>query len=281
METSPLVSTEWLAEHLSAPDIRILDGSWYLAADKRDALAEYKREHIPGAILFDIDLFSDQSSPYPHMLPAPAEFAARAKSLGIGDGHRIVTYDTAGLFSAARVWWMFRVMGHNDVAVLDGGFPKWKREKHPVDDMVPVLTERHFMPRPNHALVRDAGQVKGVLATSAEKIVDVRSAERFQGKAPEPRPGVHAGHVPGATNLPYKELVASDGTLLKGRALEAKLASAGVSPNEPVVAMCGSGVTAAILALALTSLGSKRVSVYDGSWAEWGSRADLPIATGP
>lgn len=281
MEASPLVSTDWLAGHLSAPDIRILDGSWYLAADKRDPIGEYKREHIPGAIFFDIEVFSDQSSPYPHMLPPPAEFAARVKALGIGDGHRIVVYDTAGLFSAARVWWMFRVMGHTDVAVLDGGLPKWKREKRPLDDTVPAFTERHFMPRPNHALVRDAAQVKAALATKTEKIVDVRSAERFQGKAGEPRPGVRAGHMPGAVNLPYKELIAPDGTLLKGAALVAKLAAAGVAPGEPVIASCGSGVTASILALALTSLGSKRASVYDGSWAEWGSRADLPVATGP
>ncbi len=281
MDASPLVSTEWLASHLLAPDIRILDGSWYLAADKRDPLGEYKREHIPGAIFFDIDLFSDAASPYPHMLPAPAEFASRAKALGIGDGHRIIVYDTAGLFAAARVWWMFKVMGHDDVAVLDGGLPKWKRERRPLDDAVPVLTERHFVPRPNHALMRDLRQVQDALTSRREKVVDVRSAERFQGKAQEPRPGVRAGHMPGSVNLPYKELLAPDGTLLQRAALEKKLAAVGVAPSEPVVASCGSGVTAAILVLALASLGAKRVSLYDGSWAEWGSRADLPIATGP
>jgi thiosulfate/3-mercaptopyruvate sulfurtransferase len=280
MEASTLVSTTWLAAHLAAPDLRILDASWYLAADKRDAKAEYAREHIPGAVFFDLDLFSDTSSPYPHMLPPPAEFAARAKALGLGDGHRIIVYDTAGLFSAARVWWMFKVMGHNDVAVLDGGLPKWKREARALDDLAPAHTARHFTPRPNQALLRDAGQVSQALKTGTERIVDVRSAERFQGKAPEPRPGVRAGHMPGAINIPYQELIAPDGTLLKGAALEKRLAAAGVSPHEPTVASCGSGVSAAILVLALSSLGAKRVALYDGSWAEWGSRQDRPVATG-
>jgi len=280
METGTLVSTEWLAEHLTAPDLRIVDASWYLPDAKRNPHAEYLREHIPGAAFLDIDLFSDAASPYPHMLLAPHEFAARARKLGLGDGHRIIVYDTAGLFSAARVWWMFKAMGHEDVAVLDGGLPKWKREGRPLDDVVPAHTARHFTARLNHALVRDAGQVSDALKSGKERVVDVRSAERFQGKAAEPRPGVRAGHMPGAVNLPYKELITPDGTLLKDKALGKKLAAKGISPDEPIVASCGSGVTAAVLALALARLGAKRVSLYDGSWAEWGSRADLPIATG-
>ena len=274
---SALVSSEWLAQHLSAPDIRVVDASWYLPDAKRDAKAEYAEAHIPGAVFFDIDAISDTTSPYPHMLPAPEKFAARVKKLGLGDGIRIVVYDGAGLFSAARVWWMFRVMGHNDISVLDGGFPKWRAEGRPTEDLPPVHRERHFTPCPNHLIVRDAAQVKENLTTKREQIVDARSPARFNASEPEPRPGVRGGHIPGAKNLHYQKLLNADGTMRKGEALAGAFREAGVDAAKPVVASCGSGISAAIVLLGLHELGARDTALYDGSWAEWGSRHELPL----
>ena len=274
---NPLVTTQWLADHLSAPDVRIVDASWYLPDMKRNAKAEYAEAHIPGAVYFDIDEIADTSSPYPHMLPAPEKFAARVKKLGLGDGHRIVVYDGAGLFSAARVWWMFRVMGHEEVFVLDGGFPKWRAEGRPTEDMPPVHRERHFTPRPNHLFVRDAAQVQDNLKTKREQVVDARGPARFNATEPEPRPGVRGGHIPGAKNLHYQKLLNPDGTLRKGDALAAAFREAGVDVAKPVVASCGSGVTAAVILLALKAMGAPDGALYDGSWSEWGSRHDLPL----
>lgn len=272
-----LVSTEWLAGHLNAPDVRIVDASWYLPDAGRDPKAEYRAAHIPGAVFFDIDEVSDTNSPLPHMLPSQEKFASRMRKLGLGDGNRIIVYDGAGLFSAARVWWMFRVMGHEDVAVLDGGMPKWKAEGRPTEDMPPMPRERHFTARLNRFILRDVGQMLENLRTGAEQVVDARGPGRFNGAEPEPRPGVRPGHIPGAINLPYASLLSADGTTKPVDALRQIVQEAGIDMSKPVVNSCGSGITAAVVFLALHRLGHKSVALYDGSWAEWGGRHDLPI----
>jgi thiosulfate/3-mercaptopyruvate sulfurtransferase len=275
----PLVTTQWLNEHLRAPDIRVVDASWYLPAANRDARAEYLAAHVPGAVFFDIDEISDTSSPYPHMLPAPEKFASRVRKLGLGDGNRIVVYDGAGIFSAARVWWMFRAMGKNEVSVLDGGLPKWKSEGRPLEDLAPVTKERHFTPRPNHLIIRDLDEMAANLETRKEQVVDARSAARFHAQEPEPRPGLRGGHIPSAKSLHYQRLLNPDGTMRKGEALTAVFREAGVDVGKPVVASCGSGVTASIILLALAVLGARDGALYDGSWAEWGAHTNLPAAT--
>lgn len=276
---SPIVSTEWLAAHLDAPDVRIADASWYLPQAGRDAKAEYESAHIPRAVFFDIDDLSDEKSPYPHMLAPAPKFASRMRKLGLGDGNLIVVYDGAGIYSAARAWWMLRAMGHEDVVVLDGGFPKWKAEHRPIEDMVPAPFPRHFTPRQNYALLRSFDQVKANIAARTEQVVDARGASRFLAKEPEPRAGVRGGHIPGSANMPYTAFTNPDGTLKSASELTALFAERGIDPARPVVTTCGSGVTAAIALLALTVLGAKNAALYDGSWSEWGSRADAPIET--
>jgi thiosulfate/3-mercaptopyruvate sulfurtransferase len=272
-----LVSTAWLAQHLGAPDLAIVDASWHLPTAGRNAKEEFLAEHIPGAQFFDIDELSDTESPLPHMLPAPEKFASRMRKMGIGDGKKVICYDTLGLYSAARAWWMFRVFGHEDVAVLDGGFPKWKAEGRPIEDDPPRKPqERHFTARYQAMMVRSLEEMKKNVA----QVADARSPARFEGREPEPRAGLRGGHMPGARNVHYARLVAPDGTLKPPAELARVFAEAGIDTGKPVVTSCGSGVTAAILTLALNALGARNHSLYDGSWAEWGAAPDTEAATG-
>ena len=276
-----LVSTEWLEERLNAPDVRILDASTYLPTDGRNGREIYEQEHIPGARFFDIDDIADDHSPLPHMLPPVEKFVSRVRRMGIGDGHRVVVYDQQGIYSAARVWWMFRLFGHADVAVLDGGLPKWKAEGRPVTDEPVDPRERHFTARRNAAMVRDVTQMARAVKLGDEQIVDARAAERFRGEVAEPRKGLRAGHIPGSRSLPFKQLLNDDQTMKDPDALRAEFEAAGVDLTRPVVTTCGSGVTAAVLTLALHRLGHTRNALYDGSWVEWGAYDDLAVETGP
>ncbi|HJT06690.1 MAG TPA: 3-mercaptopyruvate sulfurtransferase [Stellaceae bacterium] len=277
-----LVSTEWLADHLDAPDLRIVDGTFTLPGVTPTGHELYLQRHIPGAVFFDIDGVADEHNPLPHMLPSPEQFSAQMRKLGLGDGHKIVVYDSAGLSSAGRPWWMLRVFGHPDVAILDGGLPKWQAEGRPVTDDIPALRERHFTARLNTLLVRDKEQMLGNLSAPREQVIDARSRARFEGSAKEPRAGLRSGHIPGSLNLPFDELTdRATRTLLPAEALAARFAAAGLERGKPVVASCGSGVTACALAFGLHLLGWPDAAVYDGSWSEWGLPGDTPVATGP
>lgn len=275
--TSPLISTSELAGLLGRPDLRLVDASWHL--DGRDGRPDFEAARLPGAVFFDLEASSDQGSALPHMAPTPEDFATRMGGLGIGDGDEIVVYDTVGIRSSARAWWMFRLFGASRVRVLDGGFPKWRAEGRPVEsgaaaEPKPVV----FEARVDTALVADIQDVRAALEMAAQ-VLDARAADRFAGHAPEPRAGLQSGHMPGALNLPFPLVLNDDGTMKRGVALERAFRDAGVDIDQPVTTTCGSGVTAAILSLGLAELG-RASAVYDGSWAEWGSRTDTPIQTG-
>ncbi|RNF34926.1 3-mercaptopyruvate sulfurtransferase [Paracoccus methylarcula] len=275
-----LVSTEWLGKHLNDPDLRVIDASWHMPATGRDARAEYDAAHIPGARFFDLDEISDKRSALPHMAPPVEMFISRMRAMGVGDGHQVVVYDNSDVRSAARLWWTFRLMGKTDVAVLDGGFAKWQAEGRPVEDMPPVLRDRHITVQRQAGLVRDVTQVAAASKLGDHEIIDARAPERFRGEADEPRPGLRAGHIPGARNLPFGHLLNKDGTMKSPDALRAAFEAAGVDLSKPAITSCGSGVTAAVLSLALERIGHRNHSLYDGSWTEWGSFPDLEIATG-
>jgi len=271
-----LVSTDWLADHLRDRNVIAIDTSYFLPTQQRDANAEYRGGHIPGAVFFDIEAVSDDSTELPHMLPGPAQFGEVVGSLGIGDGDTVVVYDSVGLYSAARVWWTFRLFGAKKVYILDGGLPKWKSEGQPLEKGDAERTPRKFTAEMNVGAIAMLADVRMALSGDSVQIVDARSPERFAGTAPEPRPDLRSGHMRRSFNVPFGRLI-ENGHLAPRARIEAAFTEAGVDLDKPIITSCGSGVTAAILTFALESIGKEPKGLYDGSWAEWASRPDLPI----
>lgn len=279
--SSPLISTDELAAIIDDPALIALDASFYLPNEAQDAHALFQSAHLPGAGFFDIEAISDPGSPLPHMLPDEAGFAAAVEALGISKDSRIVTYDQRGLFSAARCWWMFRVFGHDNVRVLDGGLPKWRGEGRDIESgPARRRPSGRFIARLDHTLVRSRAEIEANITNKAETVLDARAAGRYTAAVPEPRPGMRGGHVPGARSLPFSALLGADGTMLAPDALRTRFSAAGVDKTSRPVTMCGSGVTAAVVTLGLVRAGLPMGALYDGSWAEWGAAAETPIATG-
>mgnify|MGYP000380286014 CR=1 FL=1 len=277
-----LVSTEWLAENLLAPGVHVIDATFFLPTQGRDAKAEYAAAHIPGAVFFDIDDIADSSTDLPHMLPSADKFSAKVGALGIANGDYVVAYDAnGGALAAVRAWWMFRVFGHDKVAVLNGGLPKWRAEGRPLTAEATPLRDRHLTVTPRRDMAVDATEVARAVKLGTHAIVDARATARFEGGAPEPRAGLRSGHVPGSRNLFFRDLLRPDGTMRDEAGIRAAFAGAGVDLDRPVITTCGSGVTAAVLSLALERIGKTDHQLYDGSWSEWGMFPDLPVETGP
>jgi thiosulfate/3-mercaptopyruvate sulfurtransferase len=276
----PLVSGAWLAERLGSNEIAIVDATWFMPGDGRTGRAAYAAGHIPGAVFFDIDAIADHSTDLPHMLPAPDAFADAAGALGLRRDLTIVVYDGQGIFSAPRVWWTLRTMGFPEVFVLDGGLPKWRAEGRPLETRTPHPAATTIEPAFDPSLVRDLGEVRAALERHDAQVVDARAGPRFRGEVPEPRAGLRSGHMPGALNLPFGVLVGPDGTMASAGEIRRAFEEAGVNLDQPIVTTCGSGVSASVLALALARVGRDDAAVYDGSWTEWGGRADTPVATG-
>lgn len=276
-----LVSTEWLERELGAPDLKVIDATLFLPGDPRDARAEYEAEHIPGAVFLDLEEVSDRSNPVPHMVPPEPRFASRMASLGLRDGQRFVVYDNSPLHSGARAWWMLRSFGAHYVALLDGGLQKWKAEGRPLEAGRPQVRHGHFAPRLDAGAVADKAFVTGLLGAGSHEIVDARGAGRFTGEEAEPRPGMASGHIPGSRNLPQGELFNPDNSWKRGDALRAAFDAAGVDLGKPMVATCGSGITACVLLFGAHLLGKEDFKLYDGSWSEWGADPATPKATGP
>ncbi len=280
-DNSPaLVSTDWLMEHLAAPDIRIVDATWHMPGGERIAARDYNEAHIPGATFFDIDEICDLDNPLPHMLPSPEKMSSRMRKLGIGDGNRVIVYDNSDLRSAARVWFMMKVFGLWDVAILDGGFQKWKSERRPIEDIPPIPRLRHFSARFNTTKIRDLDHMLENLESGKEQVVDARSPGRFHGREAEPRTDLKSGAIPGSVNVFFRDLLNEDGTFKSPAEIRSIFEQAGVDLKKPVVTSCGSGITASVLMLGLYLIGHRENALYDGSWSEWGSHPDTPVTKG-